>query len=43
VTAAKKKKFKSSAGILAGKLGDLGDIVEVDTSAWFARARRDED
>ena len=43
VTAAKKQKFKSSAGILAGKLGDLGDLVEVDTSAWFARARRDED
>jgi prevent-host-death family protein len=43
VSAAKKPAFKSSAGILAGKIKITGDIVNFDTSELWDALRRDED
>ena len=43
VSAAKRPAFKSSAGILAGKIKITGDIVNFDTSELWDALRRDED
>jgi prevent-host-death family protein len=43
VTRAKKTGFKSPAGILAGKLNVIGDLVNFDTSDLWDALRRDED
>jgi prevent-host-death family protein len=41
VSAAKRPAFKSSAGILAGKVKITGDIVNFDTSELWDALRRD--
>jgi prevent-host-death family protein len=41
VSAAKKAPFKSSAGILAGKVKITGDIVNFDTSELWEALRRE--
>ena len=41
VSAAKKPAWKSSAGILAGKVEIIGDIVNFDTSELWEALRRD--
>ena len=43
VSAAKKPAFRSSKGILAGKIKIMGDIVNFDTSDLWDALRRDED
>jgi len=43
VSVARKPAFRSSKGILAGKIKIMGDIVNFDTSDLWDALRRDED
>ena len=43
ISPARKKAWKSPAGILAGKVKIVGDIVNVDTSELWGRLDRDWD
>ena len=43
VSAAKKPKWRSPAGVLAGKVKITGDIVNFDTSELWDALRPDED